>query len=78
VGGPCDTHGGGEGRGIHRVLVARPEGKRALQRHRHRWEANIKMDLREKGIHGVKWIQLAQEMVKWQASGNTAMKLWVP
>ena len=39
----------GEGRGVHRVLVGRPEGKRPLGRPRRRWEDNIKMDLQEVG-----------------------------
>jgi hypothetical protein len=43
----------GEGRGVYRVLVGRPEGKRPLGRPRRRWEDNIKMDLRETGIGGV-------------------------
>jgi hypothetical protein len=42
----------GEGRGVYRVLVGRPEGKRSLGRPRHRWEDNIKMDLREIVIDG--------------------------
>jgi hypothetical protein len=42
----------GEGRGVYRVLAWRPEGKRPLGRHRRRWEDNIKMDLRERGIDG--------------------------
>jgi hypothetical protein len=42
----------GEGRGVYKVLVGRPEGKRPLERSRHRWEDNIKMDLREIGIDG--------------------------
>jgi hypothetical protein len=46
----------GEGRGVYRVLVVRPKGKRPLGRPRHRWEDNIKLDLREIGIYGVKWI----------------------
>jgi len=45
----CGTH---EGRGVYRVLVGRPEGKRPLGRPRRRWEDNIKMDLREIGIDG--------------------------
>jgi hypothetical protein len=40
----------GEGRGVYRVLVGRPKGKRPLGRPRHRWEDNIKMDLGEIGI----------------------------
>jgi hypothetical protein len=42
----------GEGRGVYRILVGRPEGKRPLGRPRRRWEDNIKMDLRERGIDG--------------------------
>jgi len=47
VGGACSTYG--EGRGVYRVLVTRPEGKRPLGRPRLRWEDNIKMDLQEVG-----------------------------
>jgi hypothetical protein len=68
----------GEGRGVYRVLVGRPEGKRPLRRHRHRWEDNIKMDLRETGIDGANWIHLAQDRVQWWAFVNTAMNLRVP
>jgi hypothetical protein len=42
----------GEGRGVYRVLVGRPKGKRPLGRPRHRWDDNINMDLREIGIDG--------------------------
>jgi hypothetical protein len=49
----------GEGRGVYRVLVGRPKGKRPLGRPRSRWEDNIKMDLREIGLDGASWIQLA-------------------
>jgi hypothetical protein len=48
-----------EGRGVYRVLVGRPEGKRPLRRPRCIWDDNIKLDLREIGIDGAKWIQLA-------------------
>jgi hypothetical protein len=67
----------GEGRGVYRVLVGRPEGKRPLGRHRRRWEDNIKMDLREIGIYGANWIQLAQDTVRWRACVNTVMNLRV-
>jgi hypothetical protein len=53
----------GEGRSFYRVLVGRPEGKRRLGRRRRRWEDNIKMDLKEIGIDGANWIQLAQDTV---------------
>jgi hypothetical protein len=68
----------GEGRGVYRVLVERHEGKRPLGRPRLRWEDNIKMDVREIGIDGVNWIQLAQDRVQWQACVNTVMNLQVP
>jgi hypothetical protein len=54
----------GEGRGVYRVLIERPEGKKPLERLRRRWEDNIKMDLRETGIDGANWIQLAQSRVR--------------
>jgi hypothetical protein len=68
----------GEGRGVYRVLVGRPEAKRPLGRPRRRWEDNIKMDLREIGIDGASWIQLAQDTVQWQACVNTVMNLRFP
>jgi hypothetical protein len=67
-----------EGRGVYRVLLCRPEGKRPLGRPRRRWEDNIKLDLREIGIDGANWIQLAQYRVQWRASLNTVMNLRVP
>jgi transposase len=76
VSGTCGTHG--EGRGVYRVLVGRPEGKKPLGRPRRRWEDNIKMDLRDIGIDGSNWIQLAQDRVQWRACVNTVMNLWVP
>jgi hypothetical protein len=68
----------GEGRGVYRVLVGRPEGKRPLLRPRRRWEDSIKMDLREMGIDGANWIRLAQDRVQWRAFVNTVTNLWVP
>jgi hypothetical protein len=68
----------GEGRGVYRVLVGRPEGKRSLGRPRHRWEDNIKMDLREIQIDEANWIRLVQDMVRWRAFVNTVMNLKVP
>jgi len=50
-----------EGRGSYRILDGRPEGKRLLGRHMHRWEDNIKIDLSEIGIDGAYWIYLAQD-----------------
>jgi hypothetical protein len=68
----------GEGRGIYRVLVGRPECKRPLGRPRHSWEDNIKLHIREIGIDGSNWIQLAQYRVRWRAFVNTVMNLRVP
>jgi hypothetical protein len=68
----------GEGRGVYRVLVERPEGKRPLGRPGRGWEDNIKMGLREIGIVGANWIQMAQDRVQWRAFVNTVMNLWVP
>ena len=49
----------GERRGVYRVLVGNPEGKRPLGRHRHRWEDNINMDLQEVGCEDMDWIEVA-------------------
>jgi hypothetical protein len=68
----------GEGRGVYRVLIGRPESKRSLGRPRRRWEDNVKMDLREIGNDGANWIQLAQDRVKWRACVNMVMNLRVP
>jgi hypothetical protein len=68
----------GEGRGVYRVLVGRPEGKGPLGRPRRRWEDNIKMDLRETRINGANWIRLAQDRVQWWAFVNTVMNFRVP
>jgi hypothetical protein len=76
VGGTCGTHG--EGRGVYRVFVGWPEGKRPLRRPRRRWEDNIKLDLRETEIDVANWIQLVQDRAQWRAFVNTVMKLWVP
>jgi hypothetical protein len=68
----------GEGTGVYRILVGRPEGKRPAGRLKHRWEDNIKMDLRETGIDGTNWIQLAQDRVQWRACVNMVMNLRAP
>jgi hypothetical protein len=67
-----------EGGGVYKVLVGRPKVNRPLGRPRCRWEYNSKMDLMERGISGVKWIQLAQDRVQWQVFVNMEMNLWVP
>ena len=60
----------GERRGIYRVLVGEPKGKRPLGRMRHRWEDNIKLDLQEVGCWGMDWIKVAQDRDRWQALVN--------
>jgi len=67
-----------ERRGIYRVLVWKPEGKRPLGRPSHRWEGNIKIDLQEVGCGGVNLIKLAQDRDRWQLLVNVVMNLWVP
>jgi len=66
----------GEGRGVHRVLVGKPEGKSLLGTSRRRWEDNIKMDLREVEGGG-DWMELAQDRDRWWALVNTVMNLRV-
>jgi len=58
--------------------VGKPEGKRPLGRPRHRWENNIKMDLKEVGCGGINWIDLSQDRDRWQARVNAVMSLQVP
>jgi hypothetical protein len=68
----------GDGRGVYRVLVGRPEGKRPLGRPRRRWEDNIKMGLKEIMIDGATWIRLAQDKFQRRAFVNTVMNLRIP
>jgi hypothetical protein len=68
----------GEGRGVYRVLVGRPEVARLLGRPMRSWEDNIKLDLREIEIDGEKWIRLAQDRVQWRAFMNMVMNRRVP
>jgi hypothetical protein len=68
----------GEGRGVYRVLVGKPEGRRPLERPRHRWEDNIRMDLREVGCVCVDWMELAQDRNRWRALVSAVMNLRVP
>jgi hypothetical protein len=68
----------GKGRGVHRVVVRKPEGKRSLGRPRHRWEDNIKMDLQEVGWSCGDWMELAQDRDRWRALVGTLRNLRVP
>ena len=68
----------GEGRGVYRVLVGKPEGKRPLGRPRRRWEDNIKMNLKEVGGGCGDWMELAQDRDRWRGLVSTVMNLRVP
>ena len=67
-----------EGRGVHKVFVGKPEGKRPLGRPRRRWEADSKMDLEEVGSGCGDWMDLAQDRDRWWALVSTVMNLRVP
>jgi hypothetical protein len=65
-------------KGVYRVLVGKPKGKRPLGGPRRRWEDNIKMDLQEVGCGGVDWIDVVQDRDRWWALVNAGMNLQVP
>jgi len=68
----------GEGRGVHRVLVGKPEGKRPLGRPGRRWEDNIKMDFQEVGEGCGDWMELAEDRDRWRALVSTVRNLRFP
>ena len=68
----------GKGRGVYRVLVENPEGRRPLGRPRRRWEDNIRMDLREVGCGCVDWMELAQDRDRCHELVGAVMNLRVP
>ena len=68
----------GEGRGVHRVLVGKPEVKRPMGRPRCTWEDNIKMDIREVGGGCGDWMELAQDEESWRALVSTVMNFRIP
>jgi hypothetical protein len=68
----------GEGRGVYRVLVGKPEGKKPLGRPRRRWEEYIRMEIQEVGCGCVDWIGLAQDRDRWRALVSAVMNLRVP
>ena len=68
----------GQGKGVYRVLVGKPEGKRPMGRPRRRWEDDIKMDLQDVGGSYEDWMELAQDRERWRALVSTVMNLRVP
>src|SRR5215475_3649308 len=76
MGRACGAYGGD--RGVHRVLIGKPEGKRPLGRPRRRWEDNIKMELQEVGGGRGDWMELAQDRDRWRALVGTVRNFRVP
>jgi len=68
----------GEERGVYRVLVGKPEGKRSLGRPRRRWVGNIRMDLQEVRYGYMDWIGLAHHRDSWRTLVSAAMNVRVP
>jgi hypothetical protein len=73
--GACSADG--EERGMYRVLMGKPEGKRPLGRPRHRWDDNNKTNLQKVGCRGRDWIGLAQDRDSWRAIVNAVMNFRV-
>jgi hypothetical protein len=71
MGGLCITYG--EKRNEYMLLVGNPEGKRPLERPRHRWVDNIKMDVGDVRWGDVDWIDLAQDRNRWRALVNSVL-----
>ena len=67
-----------DGRGVHKGLVGKPEGKRPLGRQRGIWEDNIKMDLQQVGRGCGDWMELAQDRDRWRALVSTVMNFRGP
>jgi len=68
----------GERRGVYRILVGKPEGKKSFERPRRRWEDNIKIDLQAVGSGVMDWNELAQDSDSWRELVNAVMNLRVP
>ena len=68
----------GEEKGVYRVLVGKPEGRRPLGRPRRSWVDNIRMDLQEVGFGYMDWIGLAQDRDRWRTLVSAVMNLRVP
>jgi hypothetical protein len=65
-------------RNEYQILAGKPEGKRLLGSHSHRWEDNVRVDLREIGWESVDWMHLAEDMDLWQVLVNMVINLQVP
>jgi hypothetical protein len=68
----------GDRKGVYRVLVLKPYGKRPLGISRHRWEDNINMGIQEVGCGGMDWIELTQDRERWRAVVNAVMNFRAP
>jgi ribosome biogenesis protein Nip4 len=67
-----------DSRGVCTVLVGKPEENRPLERPRHRWEDNIKIELKEVGSEVMDWVDLAQGRNRWRALVNAVMNIRTP
>ena len=67
-----------EGRSVLKVLTGTPRGKRPLGRPRRRWKDNIRVDLKEIGIHTRNWVDSGQDRDYWRALVNTTLNVRVP
>jgi len=76
MGEACSTYG--TRRGLYKVLVGKPEGKRPFGRPKRRWEDNIKIDIQKAGCGGMEWVHLAGDRDRWRALVNAVMNLRVP
>ena len=61
-----------------KILTGRPTGKISLGKPSHRWEDNIRMDLKEMSINTRNWVDSAQDINYWRALVNLALNLRVP
>ena len=67
-----------EEKGMYRVLLGKPEGRRPLGRPRRRWVDNIRMDLQEMGYGYMDWTGLAQDRDRWRTLVSAVVNLRVP
>jgi len=67
----------GEERGVYRVLVGKPKGRRPLGRPRRRWADNTRTDLQEVGCVYMDWIGQAQDRDRWRTLVSAVMNLRV-